>query len=245
MNNYRRYALAAGALFILADVSTVVLAAIILKPIVGNPVDFATVAANEGQVFLAALLKLIGAAACAGIALSLYPVLRAHGPALALGSVMFRVIESAFYVVATIGLLTIVTMSGQAAGAGAADAALYDRLASLTMAMREDVGYIAGPFFFGLGALMYYWLMFRATLVPRWISGWGIVAAVGAVSAASLALLGVVAPLSPAHLALNVPIALQEIVLAVWLIAKGFSPAVVAAAAPAGPNVALAGAGAR
>lgn len=30
---------------------------------------------------------------------------------------------------------------------------------------------------FGVGALLYGWLLFRTALVPRWLAGWGIVGA--------------------------------------------------------------------
>ena len=79
--------------------------------------------------------------------------------------------------------------------------------------------------------------------MPRWLSGWGIVAAVGMLAAAVLVMLGVAAPLSPVHIVLNLPIAIQEMALAVWLIARGFAPAAVAARPVSAPP--LVGAGAR
>jgi hypothetical protein len=36
---------------------------------------------------------------------------------------------------------------------------------------------------------------------------------------------------TPVQIAINIPIALQEIVLAVWLIAKGFNPSAIASRA--------------
>jgi hypothetical protein len=71
---------------------------------------------------------------------------------------------------------------------------------------------------FVLGALMFYWLLFQAKLVPRWLSGWGLLGAVLYIGAPITHMFG----FSLGYLV--APLALQEIVLAVWLIAKGFEP---------------------
>jgi hypothetical protein len=75
---------------------------------------------------------------------------------------------------------------------------------------------------FAIGAFMFCFVLYRARLVPRWLSIWGLVGAV----------LYFAAPLAQmAGLSLDFlmgPLALQEMVLAVWLIAKGFSPGAIA-----------------
>ena len=63
--------------------------------------------------------------------------------------------------------------------------------------------------------------MFQSRVIPRWLSGWGIAAIVLLTSAAVLALFNNDAVTSYVPLAL--PIFLQEMVMAVWLIAKGYS----------------------
>ena len=68
----------------------------------------------------------------------------------------------------------------------------------------------------------YYCAFFQSRLIPRWLSGWGIAAIVLMTTAAVLALFNNDAVTSYVPLAL--PIFLQEMVLAVWLIAKGYSP---------------------
>ena len=60
-------------------------------------------------------------------------------------------------------------------------------------------------------------------IVPRWISVWGLAAIPLYVAAALLAMYGVVEPASSSQ----VPLAVQEMVLAVWMIARGFRPAAV------------------
>ena len=73
---------------------------------------------------------------------------------------------------------------------------------------------------FSVGALMYYYLLYRSRLVPRWLSGWGILAIVLTLVACLLALFGHHPVTS--YVPLVLPIAAQELVLAVWLLAKGF-----------------------
>jgi Domain of unknown function (DUF4386) len=59
-------------------------------------------------------------------------------------------------------------------------------------------------------------------LIPRWITGWGFVGFVGYLAAGLIAVFGT-------HLViLLMPLALQEMVMAIWLIAKGFSPSTIA-----------------
>jgi hypothetical protein len=80
---------------------------------------------------------------------------------------------------------------------------------------------LAIPFIFG--AVMFYWLLYESRLVPRWLSAWGLLGAA----------LYIVAPLgSMFGYSLGVlmaPLAVQEMVLAVWLITKGFNPSAIAA----------------
>ncbi len=83
---------------------------------------------------------------------------------------------------------------------------------------------------FGLGALCYYWVFYQSRLIPRWLSAWGLVAIAMVMVSAVFVMLGVVENFSTPQLVLALPIFVQEMVLAVWLIAKGFSPRAIASA---------------
>jgi hypothetical protein len=245
MHSYRRHAVATGVLFILATVAPIIGLAV-MRPVLADPVDLALIAANPTPVLIGALLQFIGYAACPAIALALYPVLRHHGEGLALGSVVFRTIEATFYLVSLLGLLMLVTLAHAAVDPGAPDAASIQQAAVLIVAGRVWPGFVVAVLAFGIGALLYGWLLYRTALVPRWLAGWGMVGAVLAMTAAGLVMLGVTAPMSTPHLVLNLPIFAQEMVLAAWLIARGFSRSTVAAGPATAPGVeaSLAGVGA-
>jgi hypothetical protein len=80
---------------------------------------------------------------------------------------------------------------------------------------------------------MYYWLFYRSRLVPRWLSAWGLVAIASLVVSVVLVISGVAEPMSQPQVLLAAPIGVQEMVLAGWLIAKGFRPADAVAASEA------------
>ena len=90
---------------------------------------------------------------------------------------------------------------------------------------------------FCLGALMFYVVLYRSRLVPRWITVWGLAALVPYLAAEFLALFALLDPMSSTAILLYIPMAVQEMVLAVWLIVKGFnSPAVAPGAAKTATN---------
>jgi hypothetical protein len=238
VNTNRRIAVVAGVLFIIATGADLISRLVLVQPILGAPDYLTRISANEGRVLMGALFLLIGAVAASGIAIALYPVLRKHDEGLAIGSVAFRLIEGAFYLGIVVCLLVLVTVSRESANAGTSAPSIRESTAALVMATRDALGQVA-VLTFGLGGFMYYWVFYRSRLVPRWLSAWGLVAVTSLMVSGLLVMLGLVEPLSPPQVVLALPIAVQEMVLAGWLIAKGFNPRAVSSApaiasAPAG-----------
>ena len=219
MDTNRKTARIVGALFIIAT-----LASILGSAVTGDlnaPDYLIKVSANENQMIIGAILGFIGAAAGAGIAISLYPIVKRFHQGLALGAVGFRIIEAVFLIVVAIGSLLLLTLSQEYVRAGATDASYYQTLGTLIKAGRDWAGFGFSVIAFNLGALMYYYIFYRSKLIPAWLSVWGLIASVLSISAAVLFMFGD-KPLSTTSILLNLPIAVQEMVLAIWLIIKGF-----------------------
>ena len=219
MNSTRRISITAGALFILAT-SAAVSAAALLPALTGA--DYLTgVATHPHQVAASAILYLVAAGTSVGIAIALYPVLKKFNAALALGSVVFRTIEAVFYTAAVVSLLSILTLGQDLATAPAADRAAFQTVGDSMLAAREHAS-LAGVFAFIVGAFMYYVVFYRSRLVPRWLSGFGIVAVLAMLTGCLLALFS--NSDVTGYKLLVAPIFVQEMVFAVWLLVKGFSP---------------------
>ena len=210
-------------LFITATFADVISRVVFVQPILSTPDYLTKISANEDQVLLGALLLFLGAVAAAGIAITLYPVLSKHNEGLALGSVGFRLIEGALYVGIVVCLLLLVTLSRESANAGAAASSAYEVPGALLMAARDSLGEVA-VLAFGLGALMYYWAFYQSRLVPRWLSAWGLVAIAMVMVSGLLVMFRLTEPMSTTQVILALPVAVQEMVMAVRLIVKGFDP---------------------
>ena len=237
MNTYRKNAIIVGILFIIATVAAVLGKVVFYQPILDSPDYLTAISANGNQVTTGAILALIAAFACAGIAIWLYPALKKYNAALALGSVGLRVIEGVLYVGSVIGLLSLLTLSQEYVKAGAQEASIFQASGSLLLAMREWAGQLA-VIAFTLGGMMYYTVFFQSKLIPRWLAGWGLIAVALSLTSALLSLFGQLVPFSPVSVVLNLPIGVQEMVLAVWLIVKGFNPSEVAITSPSAETTA-------
>ena len=180
---------------------------------------------------------LIAELACSGIAIWLYPVLKKHNEALALWSVGLRIIEAILGLVSVIGLLVLIPLSQEFIKAGTPDASYFQTLGTLILTVRGWIRDVLMLFAWGLGALLYNYIFFQAKLLPRWLSGWGIVAILLHLASCLLAIFAIISPSSPIQVLLLAPSGLQEMALAVWLIVKGFNPLAVASlSAKTAPN---------
>jgi hypothetical protein len=231
MNPYRKNATIVGVLFIVATAASL-LSNSLTGSIWGAPDYLVQIAANKNLVVLGGLLMFVAAAASAGIAISLYPVLRKHSEGLALGSVGFRLVEGVFYTVGTLGLLSLLSLGQEYASAGPQAAPTLPVLGTLILAVHNWAGFVVGVIFFCVGAAMYYYVMYRSRLIPRWLSAWGLAGLASLFTMTLLIAFGErISGPSGMQVLLALPIALQEMVLAVWLIVKGFNQSAVASGA--------------
>lgn len=183
-------------------------------------------AAHQSQVTIGVLLKFVAALGSTGIAIALYPVLRKHSEGLALGSVAFRIIEGVFYLIAALSLAALLSLSQEYVSAGSPVASTYQILGTWTLAVRTWAAFVFGVIPYCLGASMYYYVLYRSRLIPRWLSGWGLVGLAMLFSMVVLIAFG--QKPEGMTLVLAAPIGVQEMVLAVWLILKGFNPSATA-----------------
>jgi len=218
MNSTRKIAMISGVIFIIATV--VVFVADALTPGLTGTNYLTLFSANTNRVAAGALAYLVSAFASGGIAIAMYPVMKGSNAGLALGSVVFRALEAAFYMVEVVCLLSLLTLGQQFTTAGAADRTSLQAIGDLLVSVRDQAALVA-VFAFCLGAFMYYYLFFQSKLIPRWLSGFGIVAIILMLAACVLSLFS--GNRITSYIPLAFPIFLQEMVLAVWLIVKGFN----------------------
>jgi len=223
----RQTATVVGVLFIIGTVSGV-----LMFPVLGNlltaPDRLTAIAASEGRMIVASLLKFVMGVACAGIGLALYPVLRKYSGGLAIGAAGFRVIEGMVDILGALALVTLLALSQEFVEAGAPGSSYFqtaDALISSGMGWLTNWAMLVT---WCIGALMYYVVLYQFRLVPRWLTVWGLVGIGLTTIGAVLVLFNVVPGFGPVQMVLNLPILVQEMVLAGWLIARGFDTRAVA-----------------
>jgi hypothetical protein len=214
----RRTAGVVGGLFVVATVASL-LGSFALGSTLDAPDYLVGVAGLEVRVVLAALLFLVAATSAVGTAFLLFPILRRYAEGSAAAYVGLRILENVFYVAGTVALLIMLTVSQEEPSAVAAADGL---LGAALLALHEWTVVIGTLLFFSLGCLVLNVVLYRTRLVPRWLSLWGLVGAPLVFAYGLAGIAGADIGLGSPLMLLAMPLALQEMVFAVRLIAKGF-----------------------
>lgn len=212
---FRLTAILTGSLFIIATI-TAIASMLNLGSLLESTELLSNIPANESRIVISVILELILAVSVMGIGFLMYPVLRKDSEGLAVGYVVFRLVESVLIVAASVCLLSLFTAS-QEYSAGNWDPANFEPLGILLISIREWSFNVGTLIFLGLGGLFLNFGLFRLRLIPGWLSAWGFIGAGLVVIYGLISLFGH----DPSFLAIL--IAFQEMVFAVWIIIKGFN----------------------
>ena len=186
-----------------------------------SPKYLASAYPERTRVITGILIELLNDAAVVGIAVMFFPILKKQSERLALGLVGLRIIEAVTLVVGKISALSLIAVSRQYLEAGSPDGGPFQALGASVLGGRHWAGQMTAVFFI-LGALIFYDLLYRSKIVPRFIPVWGFIALVLLIIGNLIGEPGMSQEFQPVML-LYLPIVLNELFLAVWLMAKGFN----------------------
>lgn len=227
MNTDRRSAIIVGILYIIGTAAGI-LSVVVTGAILDAPDSLALVSANANRVILGGLFILTMGLALAMVPVVMYPILKRHNQVLALGYVVFRgALEGVTYLILAISWFSVVTLSQLYVQAGAPVDSGF-QIAGTSILGVGATSFTLTEIIFPLGALMFYYVLYESKLIPRWLSGWGLVAGVLYFAEGLMHVFAFVSPGSMILTAMLFPMLIQEMVMAVWLIVKGFNSAAIA-----------------
>jgi len=109
----------------------------------------------------------------------------------------------------------------------AQDASNFQTSGALLLALKDWTSVLEN-FPYGIGALMFNYTLYQSKLIPRWLSIWGLIGATLLLAMGLLRMFGQSVTVRERAVFLAIPIILNELVLAGWLIVKGFNSSTIA-----------------
>jgi hypothetical protein len=216
-----------GVLFLLAAV-TAVIGLTLYDPILNGPDYLRNGSEHANQVVLGTLMELMLVVSAVGTATTMFPLLRQYNETIALWHVCFRFLEAIVITVGVISVLSLLTLSQEFVAAGAPDPSTYHSSGIILKAI-HDWTFMLGPLFMlGINTVMYSYIFYKTKLVPRFISILGLSGGVSVFVCSLFVMFGVFTQISLWGAILAVPVAANEMILAVWLIVKGFNENAIA-----------------
>jgi len=227
MKSNKKAAKIVGVLFILAAVSAVA-GVILYDPILNGSDYLVNGSKHANQVILGALMELILVVSAIGTATTMFPILRKYNETIALWHVCFRFLEAIVITVGVISVLSLLTLSREYVAGGAPDVASFQTSGTVLKAIHEWTFMLGPNFMLGINTMMYSYIFYKTKLVPRFIPIIGMTGAALVFVCALLVMFGVIEQVSVWGGVLALPVAANEMILAVWLIVKGFNPTALA-----------------
>ena len=211
-----------GAAFVAQFIGSIAAEGLTSSILTGNiSAVMVSVTHNVGQIRVDILIQLATWVSIIVMTSLLYVILRGRSRPVALVALVLWVTEVLLSAVSVLGLYALLTVSPDFVRAGAPPTSYYGTLGTLFLGLEQHAAEVS-LLFFALGAFLWYGLFFTTRLVPRGLSVWALLAMV-------LVLAGIL-PQVWDH-SINVPLTLDipylpfELVVGLWLLVRGASPA--------------------
>jgi hypothetical protein len=211
-----------GAFFISAT-TTAIIGVLCYGPVLSSTEILESANAASTQIAWGVFFELILAVSNIGTGIMLYPRLKRYSASWGLGYSLFRLLEVVFILIGLLSMLSIVSLSKEALTMGTEAKLSFQGIAEF---LKKVYGwaFILGPhFMLGINTLIYSSIFYLSKILPPKLAILGISGAVLILVAAILEIFGYIPHFSSTIILLALPIAVYEMVLAGWLILKGFN----------------------
>jgi hypothetical protein len=195
-----------GFLFIAATSATMI-SQIVMEPLTAEAILASELERHRQTLAFATIFEIINALASASIAIALYPLLRRCAEVPATGYLGMRLIEGAAGVCAAIGLIMLLQVE--------------EPLTQVVMAIHYWM-FLYVLIVFSVGTFLLYPMLFKFGLVPKVLAAWGLIGGGMLLLSCISLLFGWIEMGGTTDLVLSLPIWINEMALAIWLIIRGF-----------------------
>lgn len=220
---YKRNGRVVGLLFFLI-MFTWYIGFSILDSVLNNPDYLSNIYPQKTKITIGVLFELLEVAMVLGLAFILFPILKKYNDSLAITYVGFRIFESMMLIVALLCPLILISLSQEFIQSGTLDTSYFETLGVLLKETREDWSLLVLAFFHPLAAMPFYYFVYKTKLVPNFLSVWGFFAALLVlVDQVILESFGLGLGRISGNPITGIPMGLNEIVLGIWLVIKGFT----------------------
>jgi len=190
MEATRRIAIIVGLLFLVSTLTFMIGSKLIQSFLIDDT-------HNKSQLIFGVTLEMLCGFAVVGIGVLMFPILKMFNRRLALGYIIFRVIECTIIIVSGIYLLSLLRL----------------------MWKYEMIIFV----FTALGGLLFSYLLYLSKLIPRYLSGLGIIGYAILFFGVVLNMFGLINFNDGAGMIIYLPGGLFELFLPLWLFVKGFN----------------------
>lgn len=227
MKSYRMNSMMAGVLYLLGTVFGIISAVVGGKVIsstvqtipLSDIVLLDQVVLDSTRLLTGSFFILLMGISLVAMTVFLYPVFKKDSEELAMGMLLFRgVMEGTWYFITTISFLVLFTLGEEYAATGATSTSLQS-IGNAVYKFQDLLGPL-GTMLFLIGATCLYISFYRTKLIPRWLTVWGLIGVIPYMTYALIHFFGIDNGIG---FYLQMPLALQEMVMALWLIIKGFN----------------------
>jgi hypothetical protein len=205
-----------GAAFLLQAVTSLVSGAILLDPLIadGNaPETLANIAGSAPVFRTGLLLDLVTAMGIVFLGAVLFETVRKQGQATALIALGLYILEAALLAASRLAGFALLPASEAYAAAG--DPTQLEALGHLALETMQ-FGFQLHMLCFSVGAMLFYYLLYKSAVIPRLLALWGLVTVPLMLVLTLLAIFGY-----ELSIVFYLPYAPFEFVAGIWILIKG------------------------
>ena len=219
MNVGKKISRIAGILIILG----IIVGVLSIVPSVEGENYLEEVYPNRNQVLTGATFQFLLVPIYIGFSLVLYPLLKEYSKSLSIGFVGFRIIAGVFQLAGMILLPIFILLSRKYLSQTNPDLLFFETMGEVLKSFRDLTNHLGVMLATGLGNLLLYYIFYKGKYIPAWLSLWGIFGNTLLMLGSFLLLFQLINVISIEYGLLTIPLVLQEVILAIWLIVKGLN----------------------